>query len=179
MKLKNRIHLKKKLPSDYGIQKLWKSLRDLKTVRYFPIEGDFLQFKTAKELKHFLKSFLKKSPKNHYFFIYQGRKLIGYIVLVMGRYIALLIMRDSWGKGYGTESMRLFLDHYFNVMNKRVVELGVHAENKAAITIYKKLGFRKIGKMGKHKTLVSIKPKKVEERSGFEMVLRKGDYIRN
>lgn len=52
---------------------------------------------------------------------------------------------ESWGKGYGTEALRLLLDHAFNVLNLNSVNLGVNAENKGAIRSYEKAGFSRDG----------------------------------
>jgi RimJ/RimL family protein N-acetyltransferase len=45
-------------------------------------------------------------------------------------------------KGYGTEAIRLILDYGFKTMNLHNIMLSVFADNTAAITCYKKVGFR-------------------------------------
>ena len=45
------------------------------------------------------------------------------------------------GKGLGTDALSVLLDLLFIELNMRKVQLGVFAENKRAITCYKKLGF--------------------------------------
>ncbi|MBU0995473.1 MAG: GNAT family N-acetyltransferase [Proteobacteria bacterium] len=49
--------------------------------------------------------------------------------------------RNYFGKGYATEAGRLIIDYGFDRFNLNSIWLGVHAENKRAITVYKKLGF--------------------------------------
>lgn len=54
--------------------------------------------------------------------------------------------KDCWGKGYGTEAMRLLLDYAFNLLNLHSVMLGVYSFNDRAIRSYKSLGFKEIGR---------------------------------
>jgi len=54
--------------------------------------------------------------------------------------------RDSRGKGYGQEAMRLLLDFGFNLLNLHNIMLGVFAFNERAIRSYQSLGFHEIGR---------------------------------
>jgi RimJ/RimL family protein N-acetyltransferase len=54
--------------------------------------------------------------------------------------------KDCWGKGYGTEAMRLLLDYAFNLLNLHSVMLGVFSFNDRAIHSYRSLGFQEIGR---------------------------------
>jgi RimJ/RimL family protein N-acetyltransferase len=54
--------------------------------------------------------------------------------------------KGSWGKGYGTEAMRLLLDYAFNLLNLHSVMLGVYSFNERAFSLYRRLGFREIGR---------------------------------
>jgi RimJ/RimL family protein N-acetyltransferase len=54
--------------------------------------------------------------------------------------------KDYWGKGYGQEAVVLLLDYAFNLLNLHSVMLGVFAFNERAITCYRKVGFREIGR---------------------------------
>jgi RimJ/RimL family protein N-acetyltransferase len=51
-----------------------------------------------------------------------------------------------WNKGYGLEATRLILDYGFNLLNLHNIMLGVYSFNKRAISCYKKIGFKEIGK---------------------------------
>jgi RimJ/RimL family protein N-acetyltransferase len=51
----------------------------------------------------------------------------------------------SFGKGYGSEAMRLMLDYGFGILNLHRIELDVFAFNERAIRAYEKLGFQKEG----------------------------------
>jgi len=49
--------------------------------------------------------------------------------------------KKYWGSGYGTDSLKVVLKYCFNNLNILRVNLGVYAEHKAAIKLYKKVGF--------------------------------------
>lgn len=53
--------------------------------------------------------------------------------------------KDYWGKGYGTEALRLLLDYAFLELNLHRVSLRVFSFNRRAIRMYEKLGFAKEG----------------------------------
>ncbi|MFC1878354.1 GNAT family N-acetyltransferase [Chloroflexota bacterium] len=50
--------------------------------------------------------------------------------------------RDQWGKGYGTDAMRVILRYAFTELNLQRVSLGVFSYNKRAMCSYEKAGFR-------------------------------------
>jgi RimJ/RimL family protein N-acetyltransferase len=49
--------------------------------------------------------------------------------------------RDYWGKGYGTDAMRIILHYAFTELNLRRVSLDVFEYNPRAIRSYEKAGF--------------------------------------
>jgi len=49
--------------------------------------------------------------------------------------------KNYWGKGIGTEATKLIVNYAFNQMGLQEIELGVIAENLAAIRAYEKVGF--------------------------------------
>lgn len=49
------------------------------------------------------------------------------------------------GKGYGSEAIRLVLDHVFATTPLHRVSLGVYAFNERALHVYEKCGFRREG----------------------------------
>jgi ribosomal-protein-alanine N-acetyltransferase len=57
----------------------------------------------------------------------------------------LLGDRAYWGKGIGTEVMRLTLHYAFHQLNMRKVLLAVYANNPGAIKLYEKVGFKTEG----------------------------------
>lgn len=58
--------------------------------------------------------------------------------------IALYHEKD-FGKGYGTEAMRLMADYAFGIRNLHRLSLEVYEYNKRAIRSYEKVGFQKEG----------------------------------
>ncbi len=53
--------------------------------------------------------------------------------------------RKYWGKGYGSEALRLILRYAFNELNLHRVGLDVHSTNARAIRAYEKAGFQHEG----------------------------------
>ncbi len=49
--------------------------------------------------------------------------------------------KDYWGKGYGTDAMKVLMKFIFEQMNINKIKLHVYAFNERAIKSYKKCGF--------------------------------------
>ena len=60
------------------------------------------------------------------------------------REIAISVRKDYWGKGIGTGIMNVLMD-FARKSGAEVLELEVRSDNEAAISLYKKFGFEKIG----------------------------------
>ena len=58
--------------------------------------------------------------------------------------IAISVRKDYWGKGIGTGIMNILMD-FAKKSGAEVLELEVRSDNEAAISLYKKFGFEKIG----------------------------------
>lgn len=54
--------------------------------------------------------------------------------------------REFWGKGYGTDMMRLCLQYAFMELGLERVSLGLHSYNARALRSYEKCGFRLEGR---------------------------------
>ena len=52
---------------------------------------------------------------------------------------------DCWGKGYGTDAMRLALRYAFQELNLQRVSLDVFVHNRRAVRSYEKAGFKPEG----------------------------------
>ncbi|MGX4599017.1 GNAT family N-acetyltransferase [Faecalimicrobium sp. JNUCC 81] len=50
--------------------------------------------------------------------------------------------KDYWGKGYGTDAMKVLIDFIFNDMNINKIRLSVFSFNERAIKSYEKCGFK-------------------------------------
>ena len=59
--------------------------------------------------------------------------------------LALSIDPKHWGKGYGTEALRLLLKFAFMEMNWHKVQLTVFAYNERALALYSRAGFVREG----------------------------------
>ncbi len=55
--------------------------------------------------------------------------------------------RNYWGKGYGTDAVRLAVQYGFLELNLPRVSLGLHAYNERALKSYLKAGFTLEGRM--------------------------------
>lgn len=53
--------------------------------------------------------------------------------------------KDYWGKGYGTDAMKILIKFIFNQMNINKIKLKVFSFNERAIKSYEKCGFKKEG----------------------------------
>jgi RimJ/RimL family protein N-acetyltransferase len=98
----------------------------------------------------------ESSPRETFFTIRTAdeNKLIGglslYVVDWTGRdsFVGIFIgEREHWGKGYGTDAMRLLLQYAFTELNLWRVSLGVFQYNPRAIRSYEKVGFCHEGRM--------------------------------
>ena len=52
-------------------------------------------------------------------------------------------------KGYGIEAVKLILDYGFSFLNLRNISLSVFEYNEAAYNLYKKVGFKEVGRLRK------------------------------
>jgi diamine N-acetyltransferase len=59
--------------------------------------------------------------------------------------LGITIGADFVSQGYGTEALRLFLDHFFEKMGFASIVLDVAATNLRAVRTYRSLGFRQTG----------------------------------
>ncbi|HLA06683.1 MAG TPA: GNAT family protein [Anaerolineales bacterium] len=57
--------------------------------------------------------------------------------------------RENWGRGYGTDAMKMLLRYAFTEVNLRRVALAVFEYNPRAIRSYEKAGFRHEGRLRK------------------------------
>lgn len=57
----------------------------------------------------------------------------------------IALMKEFWGLGIGTALMEYILEISDLILKYQMVELEVVSENKRAISLYEKMGFKKIG----------------------------------
>jgi len=56
-------------------------------------------------------------------------------------------VRDLWGKGYGTDAMRILLRYGFTQLNLNRIQLDVFSINERGIASYEKAGFKHEGRL--------------------------------
>jgi [ribosomal protein S5]-alanine N-acetyltransferase len=54
--------------------------------------------------------------------------------------------KKSWGKGIGSEAMRLMVEYGFRRLNLHRIYLAVFVENEAGVRLYEKVGFKVEGR---------------------------------
>jgi RimJ/RimL family protein N-acetyltransferase len=110
---------------------------------------------SEKKLKEFMEKDMEKDPPLEYFFQVSELaedKLIGFVGLFPNwahgnAWVGIgLGEREYWGKGYGTDAMRLALRYAFMELNLHRVTLDVFEYNPRAIRSYEKAGFRPEGR---------------------------------
>jgi len=82
----------------------------------------------------------------------ENREGIGQVSLVridwvgrMATYYIGIADKTHWGRGYGSEATRLMVDYAFDTLNLNRIQLHVSSENKRAIKVYEKIGFKQEG----------------------------------
>lgn len=106
-----------------------------------------------------IQAFFEKEIGSMHFFMIQrledDRKiglinLSGFNWLVGNAWVGIGIgERDLWGKGYGTDAMRIILRYAFTELNLNRVTLDLFEINHRGLTSYKKAGFREEGRSPK------------------------------
>lgn len=57
--------------------------------------------------------------------------------------------KEYWGKGYGSDALKVLIKFIFEEVNMKKIKLGVFSFNKRAIACYKKIGFTEEGTLKK------------------------------
>ena len=65
--------------------------------------------------------------------------------------LGMFIDKATWNQGYGTDVVRLVLQHAFQVMKLNRVEAYVHEANARALRCFEKCGLRKEGLLREHR----------------------------
>ena len=121
------------------------------------LDSGVSQLASAKGAQKWLEKELEEQSVNQHWFSIRkldDDKLLGDIDLYVynwpGRdaFVGLGIgEREFWGKGYGTDVMRIILRYGFTEVNLKRVTLTVFEYNPRAIRSYEKAGFRHEGRM--------------------------------
>jgi RimJ/RimL family protein N-acetyltransferase len=116
------------------------------------LDNDPARMFSTKKIKEWLeKDFVEKEPADFCLFLIQtlaDDRLIGFVGLdgILWNHGDSFVgiglgEREYWGKGYGTDAMRLMLRYAFNELNLQRVSLTVFEYNPRAIRSYEKAGF--------------------------------------
>lgn len=110
---------------------------------------------SEKKVRERFEKHLDKLPPEIFFFSIQAedsQKVIGFVGLWTpewshsNSWVSIGIGEpDYWGKGYGTEAMKMVLRYAFTELNLHRVSLGVLGYNQRAIHSYEKAGFTREG----------------------------------
>lgn len=117
-----------------------------------PLLGDYnFPDMTDKEIQKWFRYKTYKWTNKYYGVINEENKLIGYMgikgIKRIKRESTLGIVFDPnyMNRGYGTETLVLFLKYYFKEMKMKSMYLEVAEFNRRAYRVYEKLGFKNVG----------------------------------
>ena len=121
-------------------------LNDEDTIKYLVTKKG----NTLKSLSNYIERHLEKKTVMYAIIIKENKAHIGNIKIdpineldMSGELGILVGDKNSWGKGYGRESCSLIMQHCFKNLHLTQINLGVDLNNKKAIKLYEKLGFKK------------------------------------
>lgn len=124
---------------------------------YRLLNSDSAHLWSAKKFKEWFEKELDSALPNNLLFAIRtldGDKLIGFIGFEginwtdRDSYVAIGIgEQDFWGKGYGSDAMRLMLRYGFTELNLHRISLTVYAYNPRGIRSYEKCGFKHEGRI--------------------------------
>ena len=105
-----------------------------------------------------------KSLKDSYNFaviVIENDELLGNIAFydvdlinINGSFRIMLGNEKYYGKGYGKEAINLILDYGFSLLNFRNICLNVFEYNELAYNLYKKVGFKEVGRIRKRQEIM-------------------------
>ena len=82
-------------------------------------------------------------------------------ILQKNAYLGIMLGNPEYQrKGYGKEAINLILDYGFSFLNLYSISLTVFEYNEVAYNLYKKIGFKEVGRMRKR---VEIMGKRYDE----------------
>ena len=130
--------------------------QDSELTRY--MDARMVSLRSAKSISDYLEKETKEpSPVEHTFTIraLEDNRLLGDINLFVvnewgprDAFVGIAIgNRSDWGKGYGTDAMKVMLGYAFTEINLRRVTLNVFEYNPRAIRSYEKVGFQHEGRL--------------------------------
>ena len=140
----------KKLPPDR-----WKDYRDL---RLTALRSDPLAFGSSYAEEKNLTEDEWKRRLNNAIFVLSNDKPVGMIVYITNsriktKHVANIfgtyVVKENRGKGIGNKLMESVIENIQKNVNISKIELPVNPEQKAAVKLYEKRGFKLVGKLEK------------------------------
>ena len=120
------------------------------------LDSDPPHLHSAKAIKEWLEKDLEKRTNMYWFAIraLEDDRLLGDITLSVinwgsrEAFVGIAIgEREFWGRGHGTDAMRLILGYGFVELNLRRISLSVFEFNQRALRSYEKAGFQLEGRL--------------------------------
>lgn len=145
----SRIYLRKMTEDDISIYHKWRS-----DVEVMATTSPHLEAVTFEDTKHFVEQVIlgSHSSKSYIIVDKESQAPIGVTSLIQidnknrnAECILDIGEKEFWGKGYGTEALRMLLDYAFLELNLHRVSLCVFSFNTKAVKLYEKLGFQREG----------------------------------
>ncbi|MBW7954352.1 GNAT family N-acetyltransferase [Candidatus Gracilibacteria bacterium] len=136
------------IPEKQDIDIMYKGINNINILKYLgPI-----RHQTRESEERYLDEKLQKADKFFLIMINETKEIIGGVGFNdysdfsrIGTIGISLYDETKMGKGYGTESMKLFLKYAFEYIGVHKVKLQVFKNNQRAISSYKKSGFKEVG----------------------------------
>ncbi len=126
-------------------------LNDIEVIKYLTLRDKMVSLVTEREA-------LERLARGHSYAIVtlESDELIGSCGLVDVDYLnrtcevgIFIGNKEYWGKGYGTEALKLLISYGINYLNLNNFMLKVYSYNERAIKSYRKIGFREMGRRRK------------------------------
>jgi len=118
--------------------------------------GSVVPSSREEKLEFIRQTWQLRSDERHYFFAIEDlntKKFLGHVSLGILKRNAgssdlgiFIYDKKNWDKGFGTDTMRVILKIGFDYLNLHRIELGVYPNNERAIHVYKKIGFKEVGR---------------------------------
>src|SRR5690625_79427 len=145
----SRLKLRKMTLEDTELYHKWRN--DLEVMHFTNPSLDVYPMETTKQ---FVDQVIlgSQNAKSYIIVEKENEKSIGVVSLINIDYknrnaecIIDIGEKEYWGKGFGSEGLRLVLDYAFYEMNLHRVSLRVFSFNVRAIRMYKRIGFKEEG----------------------------------
>ncbi len=151
----DRIFLKLLLPEDVG-ENYVKWMEDEEVTRF--LESRFKRY-SLEDLKEYVRN-MKESPSDFLFgiFLKENNKHIGNIKISgvdqihkFGDIGLLIGEKSEWGKGYGTEAIKLITKYSFEQLNLHKLITGIYENNISSLKAFSQAGYKEVGRYKKHR----------------------------